>query len=182
MSLASSTAKPPVGKAAPSAPPRTSMAAAKAEETVAGPITLKELLIDSGASHGALPRWYDGMTKKEKVDWTIHFGNGGTSKILLRGSIGNIRNVSICPDIKVPVISVSQLASQMNCPVIFTGENAYILKPNSVVEFREHSIMLTVEQKDGLYPIPTKKFIKRIVEHSNVSDDESSVESEGESK
>ena len=130
------------------------------------PITKSQLIIDSGCSHGTLHSWQEGMTNREQVDWLIHFGNGSVAKIPERGCIGNLTGISICPDIAVQVVSVSQLAAQLDCPVIFTGEKAYILKPGSTVQFKETSIMLTADQVNGLYPISTRKFIKRIVVNS----------------
>jgi hypothetical protein len=123
---------------------KTTLVAVAATE-VPPPITKSQLIIDSGCSHGTLQSWQDGMTNREQIDWLIHFGNGSVSKIPERGCIGNLTGISICPDIAVQVVSVSQLSAQLDCPVIFTGENAYILKPGSTVQFKETSIMLTAD-------------------------------------
>jgi hypothetical protein len=96
------------------------------------------------------------MTNKESSDWTISFGNGTTSTISEKGHIGNLKEVSICPDIVVPVISVSQIADQLDCPVIFTSHQAYVLRPNAVVQFRQSDVMIMTDQVNGLYPLDTQ--------------------------
>jgi len=142
------------------------------------PINLEHALLDTGATHTTLATWDDHMTHREKIDWVIHFGNGSQSKITERGRCGSLVGISVCEDIKVQVISVSQLASTLNCPVIFTGQKAYVLKPNTLVDIKEKTLMAVCDQQNGLYPISTRKLFKKILTHSVPTDPDHSSDTD----
>ena len=158
-----------------------SLVASMDSEEPKAPISLDHVLLDTGASHTTLATWHPSMTDREKIDWTIHFGNGSQGKIKERGRCGGLLGISVCDDIKVQVVSVSQLASSMNCPVVFTGQNAYVLKPNTVVRIDKDTVMATSTQANGLYSLKTKKFLKKILDNSDVPSEQSDSSAEEDS-
>ena len=163
-------------------PPVTpTLVATMDSEEPKAPITLDHVLLDTGATHTTLATWHGPMTDREKIDWTIHFGNGSQAKIKERGRCGGLVGISVCEDIKVQVVSVSQLASTMNCPVVFTGQNAYVLKPNTVVRIEKDTVMATSTQTNGLYALKTKKFLKKILDNSDVPSEQSDPSSDEDS-
>jgi hypothetical protein len=131
-----------------------------------GPVLAGEMVFDSGATYAALEKSVDGVDNIRRSDWTMSFGNGNVAPIEQLGSIGALRDVALCTSMRVSVASISQLATEMECVTVFTGERAYVLKPGKLVKFKEEDVMITAKQRKGLYLASTAKFVDAIVQSS----------------
>jgi transposase InsO family protein len=83
-----------------------------------------------------------------------------TLKIIGRGNYGILKNVLVCPDIPLPIISVPKL-SETGLVTVFLYEKAYILA-KLTTEFNYDIIATATRKHDGLYHIDNLERFNKI--------------------
>jgi len=117
--------------------------------------------IDSGAQVTTMsvrPKYLTNVRPSAQV---LSFGNHTTSKVECVGDIGEIKGVVVNKDTKT-LISLPKLCTDNGIPIVCTSEKMFLLKPDSVVHFKESCVLMEVPLVDGLYRANFEELVSKV--------------------
>jgi len=117
--------------------------------------------IDSGAQVTTMTSKSRWMTNVKPSTQVLSFGNNTTSKVECVGDIGEIKGVVVNKDTKT-LISLPKLCTDNAIPIVCTSDKMYLLKPTSVVRFKESSILMETPLVNGLYRANFNELISKV--------------------
>jgi hypothetical protein len=94
------------------------------------------------------------------------FGNGNKSTIESKGSMKQpgLDELFIMPDgvLTKSYLSVSQLATKSNMPVVFTKDGCYVMKEATAIKLRKADVQyfIPLDHDAGLYQAPFDEVLK----------------------
>ena len=112
--------------------------------------------LDSGAERHMLQRVHPSMRNIQASTRRAIFGNGGSNEITHHGSLGQLRDVQVCPHLNRQLLSVGKLAIDNRQVSIFTSKGAYILKPNVCLDISSDDVSFFCPLVNGLYECPSE--------------------------